>query len=83
MLAYDTTKVPENEVPHTFADLIKWIKAHPGQFVYCRPDKGGSGGNFVIRAIYEVTGKDPTLFKPGEANPNLLSQYSKAWDLHL
>ncbi len=81
LLAYDTTKVPENEVPHTFADLIKWIKAHPGQFVYCRPDKGGSGGNFVIRAIYEVTGKDPTLFKPGEANPDLISQYSKAWDL--
>jgi putative spermidine/putrescine transport system substrate-binding protein len=47
LLAYNSDKVPEAEVPHTFADLVKWIKAHPGQFVYCRPDKGGSGGNFV------------------------------------
>jgi putative spermidine/putrescine transport system substrate-binding protein len=81
LIAYDSAKVPEAEVPKTFADLIKWIKAHPGQFVYCRPDKGGSGGNFVVRAIYEVTGKDPTLFKAGEANPELLNQFDKAWDL--
>ncbi len=81
LIAYDSAKVKENEVPKTFADLVKWIKAHPGQFVYCRPDKGGSGGNFVARAIYEVTGKDPTLFKAGESNPDLLAQFDKAWDL--
>lgn len=81
LIAYDSSKVPENEVPKTFADLIKWIKAHPGQFVYCRPDKGGSGGNFVVRAIYEVTGKDPTLFKAGESKAELISQFDKAWDL--
>src|SRR6185369_5370072 len=57
LIAYDSTKVPEAEVPKTFPDLINWIKAHPGQFVYCRPDKGGSGGNFVVRAIYEANGK--------------------------
>ena len=27
------------------------------------PDKGGSGGNFVRRAIYAANGKDPSLFK--------------------
>jgi len=85
LLAYDSTKVPENEVPKTFADLITWIKAHPGQFVYCRPDKGGSGGNFVIRALYEVTGKDPTVFKPLAAtdtpDPALTGKFSQAWDL--
>ena len=41
---------------------IAWIKANPGQFIYNRPDKGGSGGNFVRRAIYEVNGKDPAAF---------------------
>ena len=81
LLAYDSTKIPDNEVPHTFADLITWVKAHPGQFVYCRPDKGGSGDNFVVRAIYEVTGKDPSLFKPGTADPALLAKYSDAWTL--
>ena len=62
LLAYDTTKLDLANAPKTFADLIAWIKANPGQFIYNRPDKGGSGGNFVRRAIYEVTGKDPSKF---------------------
>ena len=81
LIAYDSTKVKENEVPKTFADLIAWIKAHPGQFAYCRPDKGGSGGNFVVRAIYEVTGKDPSIFKPGPVDPALISKFDDAWAL--
>ncbi|MEP7200452.1 MAG: extracellular solute-binding protein, partial [Chloroflexota bacterium] len=81
LLAYDSAKIKDNEVPRTFPDLVKWVKAHPGQFVYCRPDKGGSGGNFVIRAIYEVTGKDPTKFKPGDPDPALLAKYDDAWAL--
>ncbi len=81
LLAYDSSKIKDTDVPKTFADLITWIKAHPGQFVYCRPDKGGSGSNFVVRAIYEVTGKDPSIFKPGTPDPKLLADYSKAWAL--
>ncbi len=81
LLAYDSSKVPENEVPKTFADLIEWVKAHPGQCVSGRPDKGGSGGNFVVRAIYEVTGKDPSKFKAGEVDPALVAEFPKAWDL--
>lgn len=81
LLAYDSSKLAEADVPKTFADLIEWVKANPGQFTYNRPDKGGSGGNFVVRAIYEVTGKDPSKFKAGEADPALLAEYDKAWDL--
>ena len=81
LLAYDSAKVADADVPKTFAALIEWVKKNPGQFTYCRPDKGGSGGNFVTRAIYEVTGKDPTKFKPGAADPALLADYAKAWDL--
>ncbi|HEY3290142.1 MAG TPA: extracellular solute-binding protein [Anaerolineae bacterium] len=85
LLAYDSTKIADNDVPKTFADLIAWVKAHPGQFVYCRPDKGGSGGNFVVRALYEVTGKDPSVFKPLAANETpdaaLTGKFSQAWDL--
>ncbi|MGO7718771.1 ABC transporter substrate-binding protein, partial [Rhizobium johnstonii] len=33
------------------------------QFIYNRPDKGGSGGNFVRRAIHEANGRDPKKFK--------------------
>jgi putative spermidine/putrescine transport system substrate-binding protein len=81
LLAYDSDKVKESEVPHTFADLMTWVKAHPGQFVYCRPDKGGSGGNFVVRAIYETTGKDPSIFKPGDPDPKLVAEFPKAWTM--
>ncbi len=65
LLAYDTTKLAAADVPKTFADLVTWIKANPGQFIYNRPDKGGSGGNFVRRAIYEVNGRDPAKFTVG------------------
>jgi len=81
LLAYDSSKLPEDKVPKTYADLIQWIKDNPGQFVYNRPDKGGSGEAMVTRAIFEVTGKDPSLFKQGESNPDLIAQYGKAWDL--
>ncbi|WP_237153820.1 extracellular solute-binding protein [Oryzibacter oryziterrae] len=63
LLAYDTTKLPKDKVPKTFADLVAWIKANPGEFIYNRPDKGGSGGNFVRRAIHEANGRDPGVFK--------------------
>jgi putative spermidine/putrescine transport system substrate-binding protein len=62
LLAYDTTKLDPANAPKSFADLVAWIKANPGQFIYNRPDKGGSGGNFVRRAIYEANGKDPAAF---------------------
>ncbi len=63
LLAYDTTKLKPEDAPKTWPDLVAWIKANPGQFIYNRPDKGGAGGNFVRRAIYEGNGKDPSLFK--------------------
>jgi len=82
LIAYDSTKVAENEVPKTFPDLIAWIKAHPGQFVYCRPDKGGSGGNFVVRAIYEANGKDPLTFTPDNYTADLAAKLlPPAWKI--
>lgn len=81
LLAYDSKKVKEADVPRTFPALIAWIKANPGKFVYCRPDKGGSGGNFVDRAIYEVTGKDPKIFKAGALDPAVVAKFPDAWAL--
>ena len=63
LLAYDTTKLKPADVPKTWDALVAWIKANPGQFIYNRPDKGGSGGNFVRRAIYQANGNDPSQFK--------------------
>lgn len=82
LLAYDTTKLDPADAPKTWADLIAWIKANPGQFIYNRPNKGGSGGNFVRRAIYEANGNDPTKFKvdnfTAEAGEAALTP---AWDI--
>lgn len=81
LLAYDSEFVAEDEVPTTYAELIEWIKANPGQFVYNRPDRGGSGAAMVTRAIFEVTGQDPSLFVPGEFEEELVDQFPKAWEL--
>ena len=82
LLAYDTTKLPAAKAPKTWADLVAWIKANPGQFIYNRPDKGGSGGNFVRRAIYEANGKDPSLFKVDNYKADTgEAMLKKAWDL--
>ncbi|MBO0662515.1 extracellular solute-binding protein [Jiella sp. MQZ9-1] len=70
LLAYDTTKLSPADAPKSWDALVKWIKAHPGQFVYNRPDKGGSGGNFVRRAIHQANGLDPKAFT--------IDNYSKA-----
>jgi putative spermidine/putrescine transport system substrate-binding protein len=81
LLAYDSEFVAEDEVPTTYAELIEWINAHPGEFVYNRPDRGGSGAAMVTRAIFEVTGQDPSLFVPGEFEAELVDQFPKAWEL--
>jgi putative spermidine/putrescine transport system substrate-binding protein len=62
LLAFDTTKLAQADAPTTFDALIEWIKANPGQFIYNRPDKGGSGGNFVRRTIHQANGLDPAAF---------------------
>ncbi|MEO8882181.1 MAG: extracellular solute-binding protein [Devosia sp.] len=62
LLAFDSTKLSKDKVPKSWDDLVAWIKANPGQFIYNRPDKGGSGGNFVYRAIYQANGSDPSKF---------------------
>jgi putative spermidine/putrescine transport system substrate-binding protein len=74
LLAYNSDAIPAAEVPQTFGELVEWIITHPGQFVYCRPNKGGSGGNFVVRAIFEVSGRDPSKF-PLEFDQSVVDQY--------
>lgn len=73
VLAYDTTKLDPADAPTTWDELVAWMEENPGQFTYNRPDTGGSGGNFVRRAIHEANGRDPSLFRidnyvPGESD---------------
>ena len=80
LIAYDSAKVPT--APKTWPDLVAWIKANPGQFIYGRPDKGGSGKNLVVRAIHEVNGRDPSLFTIGNFNADdAKKRLDPAWKL--
>lgn len=82
LLAYDTTKLDPADAPKNWDDLITWIKANPGQFVYNRPDKGGSGGNFVRRAIHQANGLDPSMFTVDNYTQEFGDEtLGKAWEL--
>lgn len=74
LLAYDTTKLPADQAPKNWEELTAWIKANPGQFIYNRPDKGGSGGNFVRRAVHQANGKDPSKFTVANFTPEFGAQ---------
>ena len=80
LLAYDSARLPRDKAPRTFVELVAWIKANPGQFIYNRPDKGGSGGNFINRVVHEVSGRDPLKFKVDNFNQAAADEVlAKAW----
>ncbi len=82
LLAYDKTKLDPKDAPKSWEQLTAWIKANPGQFIYNRPDKGGSGGNFVRRAIHEANGRDPKKFTIDNFTATYASQtLTPAWAL--
>ncbi|MBI1779424.1 MAG: extracellular solute-binding protein [Proteobacteria bacterium] len=82
LFAYNSDKVKESEVPKTWPGLVAWIKAHPGQFIYNRPNKGGSGRNFVVRAIHEANGRNPSLFTVSNFTKQLADErLPKAWEI--
>lgn len=58
VFAYDSERVPEDELPHTWDELAAWIEAHPGRFAYNDPDTGGAGASFVQSAIYRLIDDD-------------------------
>src|SRR5215468_11195104 len=80
LIAYDSAKVATP--PKTWPDLVTWIRANPGQFIYGRPDKGGSGKNFVVRAVHEVNGRNPSLFTPDNFDEAKAKAYfAPAWEV--
>jgi putative spermidine/putrescine transport system substrate-binding protein len=82
LLAYDTTKLSPEDAPKTWDDLVTWIKANPGEFIYNRPDGGGSGGNFVRRAIHQANGLDPDAFTLENFSEEYAAEtLGRAWEI--
>ncbi len=50
---YDSAQF--NAPPHSFAELDKWVKDHPGQFTYPQPPDF-TGSAFIRQALYASTG---------------------------
>ena len=61
-MAADATEVPPEFVPTNWPELIDWICAFPGEFIYPRPDTTGAGREFVTRAIFQANGLDQDVF---------------------
>lgn len=82
LLAYDASRVAAEDAPKTWDEMTTWIHSNPGQFIYNRPDKGGSGGNFVRRAIHEANGRDPQKFTLGNYSEDYAAEtLPGAWEL--
>ena len=70
LVAYNSDKVPTP--PKTYDELLAWIKANKGRFAYNDPTTGGSGGSFVLTAIYN--------FLPPEALVSSDQKWAGQWD---
>ena len=82
LIGYDSTKLKPADAPKTWEALVAWIKANPGQFIYCRPDKGGSGNNFIQRAVYQANGLNPDAFTLDNFSPEKAkAMLEPAWEL--
>lgn len=82
LIGYDSTKLKPEDAPKNWDDLVTWIKANPEQFIYCRPDKGGSGNNFIQRAVYQANGLDPDKFTVDNFEPEKAkAMLDPAWEI--
>ena len=73
---YNSEFMPEP--PQTWDELVEWMKANPGRFVYNDPDTGGAGKAFVIASIYRQI-DDPDAFK-NAGDPKYTEMYDAGFE---
>lgn len=77
-ILYDPQRV--SNPPQTFAELTAWIEAHPKQFGFCDPNKGGSGQAFVHTLIKETCGGLEKYAGDSEVVPSKVANWNLAWE---
>ena len=78
-MLYDPEKVPNP--PQTWAEFTAWLDAHPGQFAFNDPSKGGSGQAFVQAALVNVLGGDQSRYDGATSvDPAKTADWTKVWD---
>jgi putative spermidine/putrescine transport system substrate-binding protein len=80
LLAYDSSKI--TSPPKTLADLLTWIKANPGQFIYNDPSGGGSGYSFVETVLAaNMSADDIAKMQQTAYSPDLESAWGPGFDV--
>lgn len=77
VFAYDSERVPEDQLPHTWDELTQWIKDHPGRFAYNEPTTGGAGSAFVRTAVYRFI-EDKSAYT--SIDPKWAEQWDKGFE---
>ncbi|MGN6674880.1 MAG: extracellular solute-binding protein [Thermomicrobiales bacterium] len=77
ILGYNSKMV--SDPPKTLDALLAWIKKNPGQFTYCPPDTGGSGGAFVTRVLETGIADADLKFFQTDYDQAKESQWDKGW----
>jgi putative spermidine/putrescine transport system substrate-binding protein len=75
---YDPEKVPTP--PESWVEFTAWLDAHPGQFAFNDPSKGGSGQAFVQAAIVNILGDDAKYAGDTELDKSKVADWGKVWD---
>ncbi len=77
-LLYDPKRV--SNPPQTWDQLTAWIDAHPKQFGFCDPQKGGSGQAFVMTLLKYTAGGLDKYYGDTAVDQSKTADWSKAWD---
>lgn len=75
VLAFDSARLPAEQVPNTMDELFIWIINNHGKFTYNEPGTGGSGESFVNTALFKFSDYDG-YFKDAEYHPELEEEWA-------
>ncbi len=76
-LLYDPQRV--DAPPQNWAELSAWIKAHPKQFAFSDPTKGGSGQAFIQAALVNILGDRDRYVGDTELDPAKIADWGAVW----
>jgi putative spermidine/putrescine transport system substrate-binding protein len=76
-ILYDPDRV--KNPPQTWAELTAWIDAHPKEFGFNDPSKGGSGQAFVHTAIAQLAGGLDKYKGDTDVVPSKVANWNLVW----
>lgn len=79
LLVFDPEKV--KTTPASLEELLTWVKANPGQFTYCPPKSGGSGGAFVTTVLDANMDAAASEKLRTDYDTEAMKGWSKGWEV--